>query len=472
MVSSSWVPLLELAQQSRAPNHGRGHGVHVMFVQHRWTFRRDQVVVPHHLVERAAGRGKRLDLPKLIIDRDIWIGCEPKIRNAVANRKATAANPAVICVFSMVDAAIAGGTRQYLVEPRKSHVPMPVGAERRLTCRAPSHSAMKAPPATAAAGDPIANPGSETESVTVVVVAICGLAQLRRTLQALRNQEGAPPFTIVVAADPELGKPSALETEFSEVSFLCRADCRTPIELTTLGLEAALEAATVHRVLLTEDSCLPSPHWVRELTGTSWEGRGAVGGVVEPGSSASRSMWAFYFVDFFRYMLPVSSGESPTLSVCNVAYHRSHLDQIRALWSEGFHETEIHNALRQRFGPLYLCPTAEVRVRRNVRFGDAVYERYAFGRLFGATRVAHGSAARRAYYALFSPALPVLLMSRMTASAVRNPEARSSFVKALPALAAMVAAWSWGEFLGYVTQRRPRRITTAPEITASAESRV
>lgn len=298
------------------------------------------------------------------------------------------------------------------------------------------------------------------DTITVIVVAICSLQRLRRTLEALRNQEAAPPFNIVVAADPELGRLNELRADFPETQILAREGCRTPIELTTFGLSAAKG----QRILLTEDSCLPQSNWVSALAGTSWEGRAAVGGVVEPGVSASPAMWAFYYVDFFRYMKPAAAGVSPSLSVCNVAYRRAHLDEIREIWATGFHETEIHRALQQRFGPLYLCPDAEVRVRRNVRFGDAVYERYAFGRLFGATRVAHAGVGRRLYYLVLSPALPVLLLGRMTARAARNPEARAMFAKALPSLATMILAWSWGEWLGYLTQRRPRRITTAPEL--------
>jgi hypothetical protein len=305
--------------------------------------------------------------------------------------------------------------------------------------------------------------GSGDETITVIVVAICSLQRLQRTLQALLDQQDAPVFDIVVAADPELGDLTALRAEFADAEILAREGCRTPIELTTLGLASAKG----ERILLTEDSCLPGSNWVKALAGTPWEGRAAVGGVVEPGVSASPAMWAFYYVDFFRYMMPAIAGESPSLSVCNVAYHRAHLDAISDMWAGGFHETEIHRALQQRFGPLYLWPDAEVRVRRNVRFGDAVYERYAFGRLFGATRVTHAGRGRRLYYLVFSPALPLLLLGRMTARAASNPEARTMFVKALPSLATMILAWSWGEWLGYLTRRRPRRITTAPELDES-----
>lgn len=297
-------------------------------------------------------------------------------------------------------------------------------------------------------------------TVTVVVVAIGSIQNIERTLTALRAQRDAPPFDIIVAADPELGSLDDLRKTFPEVVVLSRTGRRTPIELAAIGLEAAQG----ERILLTEDSCIPHHAWARSLAITPWEGRGAVGGVVEPGDAASAAMWAFYYVDFFRYMRPALSGGSPTLSVCNVAYHRSHLETIHDLWKDGFLETEIHDALRDRFGPLEICPDAEVTVRRNVRFGDAVYERYAFGRLFGSARVANTGGGRRAYFSLLAPALPILLMGRMTAKAVSNPGARAKFVKALPSLLTMVGAWSWGEWLGYLTRRRPARVTTAPEI--------
>jgi len=302
--------------------------------------------------------------------------------------------------------------------------------------------------------------GLEEQSVTVVVVAICSLQNIERTLSALRGQLGAPSFDIVVAADPRLGSLEKLRIAFSDVRFFSRDGCRTPIELAALGLKAARG----DRILLTEDSCLPDPYWVRSLAHSPSVGRGAVGGVIEAGESASAAMWAFYYVDFFRYMSPSASGESPTLSVCNVAYRRADLNEIYDLWKDGFLETDVHNALREKFGPLEICTDAIVRVRRNVRFRDAVYERYAFGRLFGSARVAHATRRRRAYYGVFAPALPVLLMGRMTAKAALNPQARGKFVKSLPSLVTMIAAWSWGEWLGYVTSKRPRRITTAPEI--------
>lgn len=295
--------------------------------------------------------------------------------------------------------------------------------------------------------------------VSVIIIAICSLPQLERAIRAIENQLFDGTAEVIIGADPRLGDLSGLRTQFSRCVFLSRPDCRTPIELTVM----ALDAARGDRVVLTEDSCIASPGWLAAITGVSPDGRGAVGGIVEAMPGISNAMWAFCYVDFFKYMRPLSAGTAPTLSVCNVAYRKSDLTEIAKAWSKGFVETEMHGLLGQKFGPLWLTPDAEVRVVRNVTFGDAVYERYAFGRLFGASRIAESPIKRRLFYVMASPALPFVLMSRMLAKARSDSALMKRFISALPELLTMVFAWSWGEALGYITKRRPRKVTTAPE---------
>ena len=115
-------------------------------------------------------------------------------------------------------------------------------------------------------------------------------------------------------------------------------------------------------------------------------GRAVTGGLVEIREGSSAVDWAFYFVDFFRYASPVRAGPSPTLTVCNVAYSKARLAAIADTWKVYFHETAINDALRERFGELWLEPLSRVTMSRHVTLGDALYERYAFGRL-GCTRL-------------------------------------------------------------------------------------
>jgi glycosyl transferase family 2 len=300
---------------------------------------------------------------------------------------------------------------------------------------------------------------AEGQSVVVAVVAICGAPLLKRCLDALAAQEQAPPFKVIVAYDPYLTDIPRLQECYPQICLIAHAGERTPVDLAA----RAVREADGDLVLLTEDHCEPRPDWVRRLCAALSSDRAAVGGVVETDRDASALDWAFYYVDFFRYLSPVSPGPVHSLSVCNVAYRRAALKVISPVWATAFHETTVNDALRTRVGPLWMVPEAEVLMRRQVRFADAIYERYAFGRLFGCTRLDFVSPGRRLYYRTFAPVLPLLLLSRMAGKAFRCRRILPKFLHTLPLLLPLVLAWSWGEWLGYLTRRPPRSLLVAAE---------
>lgn len=301
-------------------------------------------------------------------------------------------------------------------------------------------------------------PGEDVLSVTVAVVAICGPEHLERCLAALDAQVGGPAFERVVIADPELEGLADVAAAHA-ARYVTNAGQRTPLELAS----RAIQEATGDLVILTEDHCIPAPDWVAAMRAAQHPGRAVVGGRVEVRAGVSAVDWAFYFVDFFRYAAPVEEGPSPTLTVCNASYKRAELERIRDNWEVYFHETAVNDALRQRFGDLWLTPASSVSMHRHVTFREAVRERYAFGRLFGCTRLNFCGLGRRIYYALFAPALPLLLMGRMTRKGW-SPRLRPDFLRAFPVLCVLALAWSFGEWLGYVTRREPASLVAAQEI--------
>jgi hypothetical protein len=262
-----------------------------------------------------------------------------------------------------------------------------------------------------------------------------------------------------VCYDPRLAGIDEVARRYPEARVSSHPAERSPLELSA----AAVRLCETDLVLLTEDHCIPSPNWIRAMLAARAPGRSVVGGRIEIRSGAGAVDWAFYYVDFFRYAAPVIDGPSPTLTVCNVAYERAQLEAIRDLWSTSFEEPAVHNELRQRFGVLWLTSESEVTMRRSVSFGEGLRERYAFGRIFGHTRVAHISTSRRWLYAALAAALPLLLLGRMTAKAMRSSHLFVNYVRAFVPVLALVLCWSWGELLGYVTGRPPRRLTLAVE---------
>lgn len=300
-------------------------------------------------------------------------------------------------------------------------------------------------------------------SLTVSVVGICSAAHLERCLAGLAAQQGAPAFDIVVAYDPNLGGMQDLAARWPRVRLVSNAGQRTPLELAS----RALAEAQGDLILLTEDHCIPAPDWVATMLAAQAPGRAVVGGLVEIRPGASAVDWAFYFVDFFRYASPAGAGPSPTLTVCNVSYRRESLAAIRELWQVYFHETAINDALRERFGSLWLEPRACVSMARHVTLADALYERYAFGRLFGCTRLGFCRAGRRLYYCVLAPLLPLVLLARMASKATSSGRLLRDFARSIVPLTLMVLCWSWGEWLGYLTRRHPKSLIVAPEIRAA-----
>ncbi|MCE9594278.1 MAG: glycosyltransferase [Planctomycetes bacterium] len=301
------------------------------------------------------------------------------------------------------------------------------------------------------------------QRVSVAVVGICSARHVERCLQALEHQQGAPPFDVVVAYDPHMQGVDEIAKRFPKVRFVSNAGQRNPLELAS----RALKEASGEVLLLTEDHCIARPDWVKTLVKAhETPGRSVIGGVVEIADGATATDWAFYFVDFFRYARPAPRGGSPTLTVCNVSYKKEQLAAIRDVWDVYFHETAINDALRTKFGELVLEPDAEVTMGRHVEFGHAVYERYAFGRLFGCTRLLFVP-GKRLFYCLFAPALPLMLLGRMAQKAFRSPRLTRDFLRSLFPLTTMVLWWSWGEWLGYVTKKHPKSLIVAPEIRAA-----
>lgn len=306
--------------------------------------------------------------------------------------------------------------------------------------------------------------GPRFATISVAVVGICSGKHLMRCLEALRYQIDAPPFDIVVAYDPHISDLDPVREAFPDIRMVANAGQRTPLELAS----RAIRESTGDLVLLTEDHCVPDPRWVRVMIDAQGNDRAAVGGLVLTDPRASATDWAFYFVDFFRYTKAASAGPSPTLTVCNVSYQRKRVQAIRDLWIEHFHETAVNDALRARFGPLWLEPQSQVTMGRHVRLSHAVYERYAFGRLFGCTRLKFCTPRQRACYTLFAPALPALLLGRMIGVAMQSRESAASLLRAAVPLTLMVLSWSWGEWLGYLTRRLPRTLNVAPELRVSS----
>ena len=115
---------------------------------------------------------------------------------------------------------------------------------------------------------------------------------------------------------------------------------------------------------------------------------------------------------------------------------------------------EPQQSLLDRGHQIWLTPRATIyQERGQLGWGEALRERYVWGRSFGGTRVRGVPLGKRLVYAAFCPALPPLLASRAMRIAWRRGSFWSGCLPVLPMLLLLVSVWSLGEMVGYLSGR-------------------
>jgi len=299
--------------------------------------------------------------------------------------------------------------------------------------------------------------------MSVVVVVFAGRDYPSRTLQALAEQEGAPELEVLLCHDDGLVDPEGIIERFPDVTLVpLSGRHRTFAELRAAGVHAARGRL----VAITEDQIRPTKDWCAKIAAAHEGECVAAGGAVEKGPTQTGGPdttlnWAIYLCDFVRYANPVAEGNSEYLTDTNVSYKKAALDEIPDVWRDEFHETDVNWTLAGRGGELYLSPEIVVEQQRDLTLGEALRERYSFGRLFASTRVRATGPGGRLYFAAFSIPLAALLTLRVFKHAWPRPRYRGPFLRSVFHVALLNSVWCFGEFVGYTTGRAG---ALAPEV--------
>lgn len=284
----------------------------------------------------------------------------------------------------------------------------------------------------------------------MVIVALDGGANLRRCLRALAAQESAPAMQVIVAHDDRVANTAELRAEFPGTEFVLCAERKNYPALRSAGVRAARGAI----IAATEDQCIPPPSWCASIVAEHRaRTHGAIGGPVEKFQPDDLLAWAIYLREFGEYTPPMNEGPAATLTDCNVTYKRAALERIAVVWQHEFHEPQVHGALRAAGEQLWLAPALQVMHQRTMPLGDAVEERFSFGRLFAALRVQTMSSVARLMMIPLTLLLPLLFVLRVILRAVGKRRYLDRVMLALPYLVVFSVAWSLGELVGYITAR-------------------
>jgi hypothetical protein len=292
--------------------------------------------------------------------------------------------------------------------------------------------------------------------LSVVVTITGGSYHLPRCLDALHRQHGASPAEILVPVFSweDFHEMREIYPDVRFVTITSTGPARHCIEHLAYDQRRAvgLSAATGDIIAMTEDHAVVAHDWCSRILSAHRQPYGAVGGSVH---DACRSIVnsAVFFVDFGRYQHPMR-GPAAFITDINVSYKRSALEKVRDVWETLYHETWVHEALRERGEIVWLEPAIMVHHDRGeVTLRSLLIQRFEWARLYAGRRAAAFSASTRAAYTVLSPLLPLLLIARQFLAARSHLSTLSRLLATLPVLCLLTTVAAFGELVGYATAR-------------------
>ena len=286
-------------------------------------------------------------------------------------------------------------------------------------------------------------------AASVIIGSVNGGPWIHVLLDALELQQGSTDFEVIVADRCVDGTADRILREHPKVQVL-RLD--PDIVLPELRTRA-LERSRADIILVTEDHTVPPPNWIElarsELDRAPAELAG-VGVPVENQMCGRAVDWAAFFCEYSGYLPPQARGEVDDIPGMNIAYRRNALDAPRDLLIAGFWESTLHPRLVQAGRRFLRVPELVIGHRKRFGFGYFIAQRYQYSRHFAGSRFPRSAVTRRILYALLSPALAIVVPTRVLRAVWPRRELRAPALRSLPSLACFSVAWAVGEFVGYL----------------------
>ena len=282
--------------------------------------------------------------------------------------------------------------------------------------------------------------------VSVIVASVVGAPFIDDCIASLYAQEQAPEFEVIVVECNGPATQKRLMEKFPTIRMLAQETRKTIPELRRIGVQNAKGKI----VAILEEHCTAVPAWIKTIA-SSFDGEvAAIGGSVLDENYQRLRDWVTYFVEYNAYMPPVPSGQVYDLPGNNVAFRRDlllkHLEQLR----EGYWEAFLYSRLAQEKAVLKSVPEMAVYHRGPFDYGYYLGQRYLFSRAYAGARRNVMPASRKIVYALLSPALPALLLARISARVWQKKHRIGKYIQTLPLIAPATVVYIFGELMGYV----------------------
>jgi glycosyltransferase involved in cell wall biosynthesis len=282
--------------------------------------------------------------------------------------------------------------------------------------------------------------------ISVVIASVNGLSCIAECLEALTHQRGDIRYEVLVVDRCGQETRDEIRRRFSppEIRLIEVEGCLSIPRLRAIGIAAAKGRL----IAMLEDHCNVPPVWFEAIQRAHEAGYQAIGSAVENGSVERLIDWAVFFCEYSPFMPPIPTGVVPDIAGNCAVYDRLVLDRLASELSEEVWESFLHQRMKEEGVSFYCNPDMTVSHKKKFGFAYFMSQRYHYSRSFAAMRLKASPAWRRALYACATPALPFLLLGRMTATVWRKNRQRKEFLLAIPLISLFLASWAWGEAVG------------------------
>lgn len=286
----------------------------------------------------------------------------------------------------------------------------------------------------------------------MIVVVRNARLTIRDCLHSLLTQQTAVPYEIIVVDSSTDGTDGVVREEFPQVVLRHSEERKYPGEARNIGIGMARGEI----IAFLDSDCTASAGWLDAMWAAQQEWDSTAGGPVANAEPSTAPGWAAWFSEFTNWMPGTPEGLLDEVPTCNLSVRREVFDEFGPFAAAGYcSDSAFHAALRRDGRRAKFTPSAVTAHRYTGTFARLVRHEVYHGMSYARMRRRTGQLPpwKRVGLTLAGPALVLVLYRRMA----RRVRERGHYVEQLRRHAPMVfltlAAWSLGEWLGYLDPR-------------------
>ncbi|MCI0467775.1 MAG: glycosyltransferase family 2 protein [Beijerinckiaceae bacterium] len=283
--------------------------------------------------------------------------------------------------------------------------------------------------------------------ISVVIASKVGAPFIDFCLQSLEAQAKAIAAEVIVVVTSESSYAARLTVDYPWARVIKSTATTQVPALRRIGVQAARGAL----IVIIEEHCSAAPDWLACACAALKSGvYGAAGGPVADYDYKRLPDWTVYFLEYHGALPPAAGGETDNLNDANIAYPRKLLLEHAALLDDGYWPMALHPTLLAKGVKLLSAPDMIVYHRGPFDYRYYLGQRFLFSRAYAGVRAQKQPPLRRLAYIVLAPAVPFMMLARISGIVLRKGCRVPKFVACLPLLSLALVVMVAGEWLGCV----------------------